>query len=157
MRIHLSPHAFECLASFPGYQLASRGGMEIKVRPKRAKNSLDGIRILVPEADYLEPFVCKSFVCKTTVSCYIQTSLYWLNSLLDKMAAISHTTFSNAFSWMKGFVFRFKFHWSLFPWVQLTVSQHWFGQWLGTEVITWSNADPVYRCICVALGRDVAE
>ena len=33
---------------------------------------------------------------------------------LDKMAAISQTTFSNAFSWMKSFVFWLKFHWSLF-------------------------------------------
>ena len=30
---------------------------------------------------------------------------------LDKMAAISQTTFSNEFSWMKSFVFRFEFHW----------------------------------------------
>ena len=33
---------------------------------------------------------------------------------LDKMAAISQTTVSNAFSWKKRFVFRFVFHWSLF-------------------------------------------
>ena len=32
---------------------------------------------------------------------------------LDKMAAISLTTFSNAFSWMKSLAFWFKFHWSL--------------------------------------------
>ena len=35
-------------------------------------------------------------------------------------------TFSNAFSWMKSFVFSFKFHWSLFPRVLLTICQHWF-------------------------------
>ena len=33
---------------------------------------------------------------------------------LDKMTAISQTMFSGAFSWMKIFVFRLKFHWSLF-------------------------------------------
>ena len=33
----------------------------------------------------------------------------------DKMAAIFQTTFSNAFSWMKMFKFRLRFHWSLFP------------------------------------------
>ena len=44
----------------------------------------------------------------------------------DKMAAISQTTFSNAFSWMKMFKFRLRFHWSLFPRVQLTIFQHWF-------------------------------
>ena len=31
------------------------------------------------------------------------------------------TTFSNAFSWMKMFKFRFNFHWSLFPRAQLTI------------------------------------
>ena len=36
------------------------------------------------------------------------------------------TTFSKAFSWMKMIEFRFKFHWNLFPGVQLTTSQHWF-------------------------------
>ena len=36
------------------------------------------------------------------------------------MAAISQTTFSSAFSWMKMFNFRSKFHWSLFLRVWLT-------------------------------------
>ena len=44
----------------------------------------------------------------------------------DKMAAISHTTFSNAFSWMKMYEFRLRYHWSLFLWVQSTIFQHWF-------------------------------
>ena len=44
----------------------------------------------------------------------------------DEMAAILHTTFSNAFSWMKMFDFRLKCHWILFLMVQLTISQHWF-------------------------------
>ena len=44
----------------------------------------------------------------------------------DKMDAISQTTYSNAFSWMKMYEFRLKFHWSLFPWIQLTIFQHWF-------------------------------
>ena len=43
---------------------------------------------------------------------------------LDKMAAISQTMFSDAFSWMKSFVFRLKFHLSLFVRVQLTITQH---------------------------------
>ena len=33
----------------------------------------------------------------------------------DKMDAISQTTYSNAFSWMKIGVFWWKFHWNLFP------------------------------------------
>ena len=44
----------------------------------------------------------------------------------DQMNAISQTMFSNAFSWMKLFDYRLKFHWSLFLKVQLTISQHWF-------------------------------
>ena len=44
----------------------------------------------------------------------------------EKMAAISQTTFSSAFSWMKMFEFRLKFHWSLFLRAQLSISQHWF-------------------------------
>ena len=44
----------------------------------------------------------------------------------DKMAAISHMTYSKAFSWMKMFEFRLQFHWSLFPRVQLITFQHWF-------------------------------
>ena len=39
----------------------------------------------------------------------------------DKMDALSQTTFSNAFSWMKMFKFWLKFHLSLSIWVQLTI------------------------------------
>ena len=44
----------------------------------------------------------------------------------DKMAAIFQTTFLNAFSSMKSFVIRFKFHWSFFLRFQLTTTQHWY-------------------------------
>ena len=44
----------------------------------------------------------------------------------DKMAAVSQTTLSNAFSWMKMSKFRLRFHSSLFLRVQLTITQHWF-------------------------------
>ena len=54
----------------------------------------------------------------------------------DKMAAIFRTTFSNRFSWMKMYEFRLIYHWSLFPRVQLTIFQHWFRYWLGTEQAT---------------------
>ena len=43
----------------------------------------------------------------------------------DKMAAISQTTLSNAFSWKKMYEFRLKFHWSVFLRVQLTILHHW--------------------------------
>ena len=43
-----------------------------------------------------------------------------------KMAAISQTTFSNAFSEMKMYEFRLRFHLSLFLRLELTIYQHWF-------------------------------
>ena len=43
----------------------------------------------------------------------------------DKIA-ISQTTFSNAFSWMKMYEFCLRFHWSLFLRFELTIFQHWF-------------------------------
>ena len=42
----------------------------------------------------------------------------------NKMATISQTTISYAFSWKLWF--RLKFHWSLFPRVELTIFHHWF-------------------------------
>ena len=36
------------------------------------------------------------------------------------------TTISIVFSWKKIFEFRLRFHWILFPRVQLTIFQHWF-------------------------------
>ena len=51
----------------------------------------------------------------------------WVNTLRPRqMDAISQTTYSSAFSWMKMFEFRLKFHWSLFPRIQLTIFQQWF-------------------------------
>ena len=54
----------------------------------------------------------------------------------DKMAAIFQTTFSDAFSWMKRYEFRLKFHLSLFLRVQLKIFQHWFRKWLGAGQVT---------------------
>ena len=54
----------------------------------------------------------------------------------DKMAVVSQTTLSNAFSWMKMLEFRLRFLWSLFLRVQLTIIQHWFRQWLGAGQAT---------------------
>ena len=54
----------------------------------------------------------------------------------DKMDAISQTTLSNAFSWMKMLEFQLKFPWSLFIRGQLTIFQHWFRWWLGAGQAT---------------------
>ena len=73
------------------------------------------------------------------------------------MAAISQTIFSNAFSWMKNFVFWFQFHWSLFQRVQLTISWHCFNWWLCVEQGTSYNLKQCLlsslRHICVTRGR----
>ena len=44
---------------------------------------------------------------------------------LNKMVAVSLTTLSNAFSWMKMLGFWLKFHWSLFLGVQWITFRHW--------------------------------
>ena len=54
----------------------------------------------------------------------------------DKMAAISQTTFSNAFPWMKICQFRLRFHWTLFLGFESTIFQHWFRWWLGAYQAT---------------------
>ena len=77
---------------------------------------------------------------------------------LDKMAAIPQPIFSDAFSWMKSFMFWLKFHWSLLR-VQLTATQHWFGLDNGLalnrgQAIIWTNADPIYWRIYAALRGD---
>ena len=64
----------------------------------------------------------------------------------DKMAAIFQTTFSNAFSWIKIYEFRLKFHWILFLRVQLTILQHWFryGSALTLwQAIIWTNGGEI--------------
>ena len=73
----------------------------------------------------------------------------------DKMDAISQTTFSSAFSWMKIFEFWLKFHWSLFPRVQLTIFQHWFRWWLGAVQATSHYLNQwwlIYRRIYASLS-----
>ena len=65
---------------------------------------------------------------------YINNDLGLLTHLtLDKMAAILQTIFSDAFSWMKSFVFWLKFLWCLFLMIQLTIIQYWL---LGAEQAT---------------------
>ena len=68
-----------------------------------------------------------NFWITSTVVAHAHLNNHWLTHWgRDKMAAISQTTLSNAFSWMKLLEFRLKFHWSLFLRAQLTIFQHWF-------------------------------
>ena len=75
---------------------------------------------------------------------------------LDKMAAILQTIFSDAFSWITSFEFIFKIHWSLFPRVQLTTTQHWSTGLAPKrrQANIWTNADMIHWCIYAALGED---
>ena len=68
---------------------------------------------------------------------------------LNKMAATSQMIIWDAFSWMKSFVFRSRFHWNLFLRVQLMTIACW---WIWD--IIWTSADPIHWSIYVALrGR----
>ena len=94
----------------------------------------------------------------------------------DKMDTILRMAFSNAFYWMKVFLFWFEFHWHLFPTVQLTVNQHWFRYWLCVKQATshclkqwWPNllkliyvtlpllnySEENYICIWVNIGSGI--
>ena len=75
---------------------------------------------------------------------------------LDKMATILADDIFKILFMMKMIEFRFKFHWNLFPGVQLIIWQH-SGNGLAPkrrQAITWNNADPVHRRIYAALGGD---
>ena len=65
----------------------------------------------------------------------------------EKIPAVFQTTFSNAFSRMKVYEFRFKFHLSLFLSVQLTITQPWFRQ--PTKI--WTIDGSVYWRIYASL------
>ena len=54
----------------------------------------------------------------------------------DKIAASFQTTFSNAFSWMKIYKFRLRFHLNFFPSIQITIFHHCFRKWLGAGQAT---------------------
>ena len=67
--------------------------------------------------------------------------IFYQNILLihwgrDKKAAIFQTIFSNAFSWMKMYKFRLRFHWNFFQRVQITIFHRCFRYWLGASQAT---------------------
>ena len=64
--------------------------------------------------DILDLFICKQDTPGLT---------HWGR---DKMAPILQVIFSNAFSWVKMYELRLKFHCNLFLRVLLTIFQHWF-------------------------------
>ena len=69
---------------------------------------------------------------------------------LDKMAAISQTTVSNSFPWMKIYEFWIKFHRSLFLRVQQTLFQHGSDSGLVStrrQVIIWTHGGKITDAI----------
>ena len=78
-------------------------------------------------------FYPQAFSLSDCLDHYVPCLTHWGR---DKMAAVSQTMFSNAFSWMKIYEFCLKFHWSLFRRFQLTIFQHWFRYWLGAVQAT---------------------
>ena len=94
--------------------------------------------ILIIPADQITSFFSLKFVPQGPIdneSAWFQAKAWhWTSNnhpalthlSLDKMAAISQTVFSNAFTWMKMYELRLKFHWSLFLRVQMGITQHWF-------------------------------
>ena len=93
-------------------------------------------------SDYLFLFQVSCVQCQACPHQHLDVSIWvhcwgYLTHLpLNKWLPLLQTTFSNAFSWMKITEFGLKFHWIFFPGVQLTISQHWFRQWLGAEQAT---------------------
>ena len=56
---------------------------------------------------------------------------------LTEIITIAQITLSDKFSWRKSFVFRSKFHWSLFVGFQLIICWHWFRYWLHPGQEKW--------------------
>ena len=76
---------------------------------------LDGCRFTIGEVFFLFFLSLFFFYYSCTTDSYrCKSYFYWTHLPLDKMAAISQMTFSNAFSWMKIIEFQIKFHWNMF-------------------------------------------
>ena len=74
---------------------------------------------------------------------------------MRKITTVSQTIFSNAISWVKIYELRLRFHCRLFLRFELTIFQHWFRQWLGTDQATSHLLDQwwlIYWRIYASLG-----
>ena len=97
--------------SVPSHHL-NRWDFVLITPPAKKKTAVQNKRVLKKESALQElDMICPSLE-------------RWVNTLWprqDKMAPISQTTFSNAFSWLKMYKFQLRFHWSLFPRVKFTI------------------------------------
>ena len=98
--------------------------MPLKMSSAKWRPFCLGLNVLRRIWGFACPVYCKA---RHLMSSYTE---HWNRTLThwgrDKMDAILQTTFWSAFSWIKMFEFRLKFHWSLIQRVQLTIFQHWF-------------------------------
>ena len=85
----------------------------------------------------ISPPTCDSITCKS----YLR---HWG---LAKIAAILQTTFLNAFSWMKTFEFKIKFHWNMlfgFNWQYVNIGSDNGLTPNRRQAIIWCNDNPVH-------------
>ena len=108
---------------------------ELLLKTGRASIYVSRIKTIATEMYKCKNYINPAFVGESFTSHdlhILQKTVKNLNNPLlthwgwDQIDAMSQTTFSNEFSWMKMYEYRLKFHWSLFLRVQLTISQHWF-------------------------------
>ena len=69
------------------------------------------------------------------VSCR-KTSFPWYNKAKTKWPPFCRWHFTMQFFFCENILILLRFHLNLFPRVQLTIRQHWFGLWLGTGQAT---------------------
>ena len=137
LNIMLTSH-IECLISDIGYSNVQCPMSNILLTSHSCKNVVYKLSVLLLQRALLAGFTCFCHTqAKHPVCCLKKYSIIkvmspkhyiWqvdsTNWGRDKMAGISQTTVSNAFSWMKIFEFRLIFPWSVFLRVQLTILQH---------------------------------
>ena len=110
---------------------------EYTVRPIKL---LNGFSFVVTSISHKTSILPNKIRVNVYVHSHNKRKFEWmLNTLRSrkKWPPFFQTTLSNAFSWLKMYEFRLRFHWSLFPRVQLTtIFQHWFKWWLGAGQAT---------------------
>ena len=84
------------------------GNRPVKLTPicrkMKCNSTYDPMSLLLVDSAITHIFI--------SFSCRMGTLTLLIHSGRDKMDAVSQTTFSCAFSWMKMYEFRLKFHWS---------------------------------------------
>ena len=103
----------------------------IRWRPSKMTDEISRKFAAIPVVVYIQWSCTGAFG-----DCASKISRWFTHWGRDNMDAISQTTFSSAFLWMKMLKFLLRFLWNLFLRVQLTIFQHWFRLWLGAVQAT---------------------